>query len=151
MMINANRKSLLITGPPCFQNLQVRHMEQIFSGQHILQCYHWNWWHFFYCMLGICVDCLIKTRGPWFNIKMSSYWYRKSHCGDKTVVRSSYIVYIVYAPSQWKRMLQCNIVSDWLGAYTKWSLETHDVIRYVRCMVHYFHRYQRCQVRNYTY
>ena len=28
--------------------------------------------------------------GPWFNIKMSSYQYRKSHCGDKTVVRSSY-------------------------------------------------------------
>ena len=29
--------------------------------------------------------------GPWFNIKMSSYQYRKPHCGDKTVVRSSYL------------------------------------------------------------
>ena len=29
--------------------------------------------------------------GPWFNIKKSSYQYRKSHCGDKTVVRSSYL------------------------------------------------------------
>ena len=29
--------------------------------------------------------------GPWFNIKMSSYQYRKFHCGDKTVVRSSYL------------------------------------------------------------
>ena len=29
--------------------------------------------------------------GPWFNIKMTSYRYRKSHCGDKTVVRSSYL------------------------------------------------------------
>ena len=29
--------------------------------------------------------------GTWFNIKMSSYQYRKSHCGDKTVVRSSYL------------------------------------------------------------
>ena len=28
---------------------------------------------------------------PWFNIKMMSYQYRKSHCGDKTVVRSSYL------------------------------------------------------------
>ena len=28
--------------------------------------------------------------GPRFNIKMS-YQYRKSHCGDKTVVRSSYL------------------------------------------------------------
>ena len=26
-----------------------------------------------------------------FNIKMLSYQYRKSHCGDKTVVRSSYL------------------------------------------------------------
>ena len=42
-------------------------------------------------------DCLPPTRfvlhtmcyqsGPWFNIKMSSYQFRKSHCGDKTVVR----------------------------------------------------------------
>ena len=31
------------------------------------------------------------TAGPRFNIKMSSYQYRKSHCGDKTVVRSSYL------------------------------------------------------------
>ena len=28
--------------------------------------------------------------GPWFNIKMSSCQYRKSHCEDKTLVRSSY-------------------------------------------------------------
>ena len=32
-----------------------------------------------------------STSGPRFNIKMTSYWYRKSHCGDKTVVRSSYL------------------------------------------------------------
>ena len=31
------------------------------------------------------------TTGPWFNIKMPSYQYRKSLCGDKTVVRSSYL------------------------------------------------------------
>ena len=28
---------------------------------------------------------------PYFNVKMSSYQYRKSHCGDRTVVRSSYL------------------------------------------------------------
>ena len=32
-----------------------------------------------------------KHSGPWFNIKMLSYQYRKSHCGDKTVVRLSYL------------------------------------------------------------
>ena len=32
-----------------------------------------------------------NSPGPRFNKKMSSYQYRKSHCGDKTVVRSSYL------------------------------------------------------------
>ena len=35
--------------------------------------------------------CPGTITGPRFNIKMSSYQYRKSHCGDKTVVRSSYL------------------------------------------------------------
>ena len=29
--------------------------------------------------------------GPWFNIKKPSYQYRKSHCGDETVLGSSYL------------------------------------------------------------
>ena len=29
--------------------------------------------------------------GPWFNIQMSPYQESKSHCGDKTVVRSTYL------------------------------------------------------------
>ena len=29
--------------------------------------------------------------GGWFNIKMPSYKYRKSHCGDKTILRPSYL------------------------------------------------------------
>ena len=40
-------------------------------------------------------DCLYieqwSEQGTRFNIKMSSNQYRKSHCGDKTVVRSSYL------------------------------------------------------------
>ena len=32
-----------------------------------------------------------KSPGPWFNIKMTSYQYRKSHCGDKTILRPSYL------------------------------------------------------------
>ena len=34
---------------------------------------------------------IARTPGSYFNIKMSSYRYRKSHCRDKTVVRSSYL------------------------------------------------------------
>ena len=33
----------------------------------------------------------IAGTGPWFNIKMSSYQYRKSYCGDKTILRPSYL------------------------------------------------------------
>ena len=29
--------------------------------------------------------------GAWINIKMPSYQYRKSHCGDKTILRPSYL------------------------------------------------------------
>ena len=29
--------------------------------------------------------------GPWFNIKISSYQYRKSNSGDKTILRPSYL------------------------------------------------------------
>ena len=29
--------------------------------------------------------------GPWFNKKILSYQYRKSHCGDKTILRPSYL------------------------------------------------------------
>ena len=31
------------------------------------------------------------SSGPWFNIRMSSYQYKKSHCGDKTILRPSYL------------------------------------------------------------
>ena len=31
--------------------------------------------------------------------------------------------HFVYVPSQWKTTLHCNVVSHWLGAYTKWSLQ----------------------------
>ena len=34
-------------------------------------------------------------------------------------------LFFVNAPSQWKRMLHCNVVSHWLGAYTNWSLIIH--------------------------
>ena len=32
-----------------------------------------------------------SDQGPKLRFNMSSYQYRKSHCGDKTVVRSSYL------------------------------------------------------------
>ena len=32
-----------------------------------------------------------KWPGPWFNIMMLSYQYKKYHCGDKTILRLSYL------------------------------------------------------------
>ena len=36
-------------------------------------------------------NTLRRVPGGWFNIKMTSYQYRKSHCGDKTILRPSYL------------------------------------------------------------
>ena len=33
----------------------------------------------------------LQSSGPRFNIKMTSYQHRKSHCGDKTILRPSYL------------------------------------------------------------
>ena len=33
----------------------------------------------------------LRITWDWFNIKMSSNRYRKSHCGDKTILRPSYL------------------------------------------------------------
>ena len=37
------------------------------------------------------LGCSRSPPGPRFNIKMTSYQYRKSHCGDKTILRPSYL------------------------------------------------------------
>ena len=36
-------------------------------------------------------NILVSAPGSWFNIKMPSYKYRKSHCVDKTILRPSYL------------------------------------------------------------
>ena len=45
--------------------------------------------------LGLIYRYTVQSRAlwarRWFNIKMSSYQYRKSHCGDKTIFRLSYL------------------------------------------------------------
>ena len=46
---------------------------------------HWNWSHL------TVASVTVEWSWSWFNIKMSSLQYRKSHCGDKTIVRSSYL------------------------------------------------------------
>ena len=42
-----------------------------------------------YC--GLVMPCATIELGDWINIKMSSYQYRKPHCGDKMILRPSYL------------------------------------------------------------
>ena len=122
----ANKVTFQQNGP---QNLALYHTLYVKVHLNSLVRVHWN-------------------SGPWFNIKMSSYQYRESHYRDKTILRPSYLHneipytgkmtslywinplvtlcihsdHFVYVPSQWETTLQCNVVSHWLGACTKWSL-----------------------------
>ena len=56
--------------------------------------HQWNW---IKCNIIIFVSNIgdwnfqLCYSGPWFNIKMSSYQYRKSHCGDKMIFQPSYL------------------------------------------------------------
>ena len=45
----------------------------------------------FYAAVNTMAADQLLTAGPWFNIKMPSYQHRISHCGDKTILRSSYL------------------------------------------------------------
>ena len=47
---------------------------------------------------------------------------KSKRCLFSSVSGSSSRDHFVYAPNQWETTLQCNVVSHWLGAYTKLSL-----------------------------
>ena len=58
--------------------------------------------------------------GPLWGEPTSKQWIllrKVCHCRDQ----------IVYVPSQWEMTLHCNVISHWLGTYTKWSLHCYDV------------------------
>ena len=62
-----------------------------------------------------------REPGDWFNIKMSSYQYRNSHCGDKTILRPAYLHnWISYTG---KTSLY------WIRAHIKWVLTSTLTLR----------------------
>ena len=96
---------------------------KVWQGHENVHSWCWDWispW-----LLGRFHGCWCP--GPWFNIKMSSYQYRKSHCGDKTVVRSSYLHNgISYTGKMtslyWIRALVACVVIDYDISYI-WQLK----------------------------
>ena len=76
-----------------------------------------------------------SSTGPRFNIKMSSYQYRKSHCGDETVIRSSYlhneIFYTGKISSQyWIRALVIYVNLHWWDSCKNILYFLHNVFWY---------------------
>ena len=88
-------------------------------------------------------DNISERTGPWFNIKMPSYRYRKPHCGDKTILGPSYIYNgILYTGKE--TTLHCmraqgsslsSFLCLWSISSTSWLITTHHIIdiRHQRC------------------
>ena len=59
-----------------------------------------------------------------------SLWILDWTCNRRLPLCHVYRDHSVHAPSQWERMLLCNVVSYWLGAYTEWSLCSDSILGY---------------------
>ena len=57
--------------------------------------------------------CVIAAQQLWDQHHLRSTWW-----GTHPLIQNHF----VNAPSQWETTLQCNVVSHWLGAFTKWTL-----------------------------
>ena len=71
----------------------------------------------------------LEEVGPWLNIMMSSYQYRTSHCGDQTVIRSSYILlkcHLYLESWPWPFGLHFNISKSDINN-SKFTLERTDL------------------------
>ena len=63
--------------------------------------------------------------GCWFNINMLSYQYRKSHCGDKTIIRSSYL----HDGISYTGKMTCSFWNSYAGKmiYSWWNQKNENV------------------------
>ena len=58
--------------------------------------------------------------GPWFNTKMSSYHYRKSHCGHKMILPPSYLHNGIFCTSKTASLY-------WIGAQASLRVGVNDL------------------------
>ena len=67
---------------------------------------------------------------------MSSYQYRKSHCGDKTVVRSSYLLNVIPPTGKMTSLYWISPLSSW------WALRTRRVLIFVQSVLRVVNKIQ---------
>ena len=70
----------------------------------------------------LCIVSVAAELAAFYNIIIILFY----HCRNARIVELS-MSHFVYSPMQWKMMLQCNIVSHWLGTYTKWALNERTI------------------------
>ena len=94
MMTSSNGNIFRLTVPLCGEFTSSPHNDTRSSAHTVLTT---GWCmgfsnYIWFSVISYTLSLIGETHpGPWFNIKMTSYQYRKSHCGDKTVIRSSYL------------------------------------------------------------
>ena len=94
--------SFLISTPKCLR-ISCGQTVNISTIKHAM-AFVYLWLIFMICRMPLCsanyhaltnspllLEYVYWYTGGWINIKMPSYQYRKSHCGDKTILRPSYL------------------------------------------------------------
>ena len=72
-----------------------------------------------------CVTCQVREiKNVWFVEPKILFFDRSVECLQQGLIMSKDLQdQFVYVPSQWETTLQCNVVSHWLGTFTKWCLD----------------------------
>ena len=73
---------------------------------------------------------VVPGAGPWFNIKMTFYQHRKSHCGDKTILRPSYLHNGISYTGKTTSLY-------WIGAQVSRTETSNYILRYLWLVISY--------------
>ena len=78
----------------------------------------WKWIDLPICVIQHLINDLLKLNIKSYHNKLGFTCYVMCIVIQCVCSRDHF----VYAPSQWKMTFRCNVISHWLGAYTKWLL-----------------------------
>lgn len=80
------------------------------------------------CMVFLYTDCKVRwPSGALFNIKMTSYWYRTSYCGYKTILQPSYhhngtSLWCRYQGLLWRKDTHPIVFLFFANSYNIWTI-----------------------------